>query len=271
MRSIKIAVLALALFAMNAVFAQNDKVKEDAKQSVFEMAKERAEANARALNNTVELTDEQKKQIKDITRTKLKELKTREEAKPNAAKGKGQARQMQVELNKEIMAVLTPEQAAQVKEAGIFRGGNAKGHEGHGHDDHGDHADHDHAGHDHADHADHDHGGKGKGKDRANMTEEERIKARSDRAKKIAMDQSKELDEVVDLSDDQKNEIVRLNKSLFDKGREFRRENPDATGEEKRIFAKALMKERLEAYREILNEEQIDKFIAHKRAMEAGE
>jgi hypothetical protein len=80
-----------------------------------------------------------------------------------------------------------------------------------------------------------------------------------------ARQQTEELDEVVNLSTEQKEQILELNTRLFDEGKAWNEANPNATADEKRNYSRELNKKRMEGYKSILNQEQKDKFMEYRR------
>ncbi|MFT7590000.1 MAG: hypothetical protein ACI959_002222, partial [Limisphaerales bacterium] len=85
-----------------------------------------------------------------------------------------------------------------------------------------------------------------------------------DKAMGRAEQQTDELDNVVGLSASQRQEVLALNTDIWAEMIDWKESNPSVAGEEKRNYGKEMSKKRISGYKSILNEEQIDKFIAHR-------
>lgn len=85
-----------------------------------------------------------------------------------------------------------------------------------------------------------------------------------DKAMQRAKHQTDELDKVVGLSDDQKKQVLDMNADMWEEMKAWKEANPSASGEEKRAYAKEMNKKRMEGYKTVLNEEQVEKFLEHR-------
>ncbi len=86
-----------------------------------------------------------------------------------------------------------------------------------------------------------------------------------DKAKERALEQTEELDAVVGLSADQKQQVLDLNTNLWKEGRAWKTDNPEATSEQKKAYAKEMATKRMEGYKTILTEEQKTKFMDYRK------
>jgi hypothetical protein len=87
----------------------------------------------------------------------------------------------------------------------------------------------------------------------------------SDRSTEMAKKQTRQLNSIVTLTPEQVREVEALNESLYRESLQWKQENAGAaSSEEKKEYARDMQKRRLEGYRDILNEEQIDKLIEYR-------
>lgn len=91
-----------------------------------------------------------------------------------------------------------------------------------------------------------------------------------DAARKRAQSQTEELDKVVGLSNDQKQQVLDLNTGLWMEGRDWKTANPNASAEEKKAYAKEMTLKRMEGYKNILTEDQKAKLVENRKALENG-
>ena len=81
--------------------------------------------------------------------------------------------------------------------------------------------------------------------------------------------QTRNLDAVVGLDDAQKKQILDLNTELWKESSAWRSNNPNATAEQKRVYAKEVQRKRMEGYRNLLSPAQQEAYKASlRRGME---
>ena len=85
-------------------------------------------------------------------------------------------------------------------------------------------------------------------------------------AQKRALEQTEQLDKVVGLSADQKQQVLDLNTKLWMEGRDWKAANPNVTAEEKKAYAKDMSLKRVEGYKTILTEDQKTKLMEYRKS-----
>lgn len=85
---------------------------------------------------------------------------------------------------------------------------------------------------------------------------------KKDQAMKRAEEQTRNLHNTVNLTEAQRKQVLDLNTQLWKEGSAWRSNNPEASSEDKKAYAKEMQRKRMDGYRSILTQEQQDAYKA---------